>query len=229
MRTTLPSLAAMGLALAAAFGAAPATAEIVGPGRAVDGDTLEVAGVTVRLFGVDAPEAGQDCGEADGGAWECGAAATARLAALLAAGEARCRARERDPYGRVIGACTVGGADLGETLVREGLAWAYTQYSDRYAETEAAARDAGAGVWRGPAQVAWDWRHAGAWSAASGSAAPEGCAIKGSVNVKGDRVYHTPESPWYDRIVVDPARGQRWFCDVAEAEAAGWRPVSGTR
>ena len=40
----------------------------------------------------------------------------------------------------------------------------------------------------------------------------------------GERVYHTPESPWYDRTEIDTDAGERWFCTEQEAQAAGWRP-----
>jgi hypothetical protein len=198
----------------------------------------------VRLFGVDAPETGQSCGDASGGQWDCGAAARARLEALIDAGEVACAAVERDRHGRVVARCAAGGLDLGATLVAEGLAWAYLDYSDAYAELEAGARAAGLGVWQGPATVAWDWRRTEGFAPAAGVVAPEaapapaataapvetgpgGCAIKGNVNAEGERIYHTPESPWYARIDMEARPGQRWFCDAAEAEAAGWRAAGG--
>ena len=50
------------------------------------------------------------------------------------------------------------------------------------------------------------------------------CPIKGNVNSKGERIYHVPD----DVIMADCdhgmcAKGKRWFCSAAEAEAAGWR------
>lgn len=52
----------------------PAGAEtLTGPARAVDGDTLVVGGVRVRLYGVDAPESAQTCNDAGGKAYPCGA------------------------------------------------------------------------------------------------------------------------------------------------------------
>lgn len=39
----------------------------------------------------------------------------------------------------------------------------------------------------------------------------------------GERVYHTPDSPWYERTDIDPDTGERWFCTEREAEEAGWR------
>ena len=191
-----------------------------------------------------APETAQPCGAADGGAWDCGAAAAARLAELAAAEDLVCEAIERDRYGRVVGRCAAGGDDLGAVLVSEGLAWAYIRYSLDYAELEAEARAAGVGVWQGRATVAWDWRRGGDFLPAAGGAsppapapasapepvpaeAPAGCVIKGNVNARGERIYHTPASPWYGRVRMSPPRGQRWFCNEAEAEAAGWRAVGG--
>ena len=43
---------------------------------------------------------------------------------------------------------------------------------------------------------------------------------------KNGRIYHMPWSPWYGRVKIDTARGERWFCSEAEALAAGWRPAS---
>ena len=39
----------------------------------------------------------------------------------------------------------------------------------------------------------------------------------------GERVYHTSDSPWYERTEIDTEAGERWFCTEREAEAAGWR------
>jgi hypothetical protein len=62
------------------------------------------------------------------------------------------------------------------------------------------------------------------------SAPPDpACPIKGNVGSKGERIYHKPGDRDYDRIVVKDcdhnvcAKGKRWFCSDAEAEAAGWR------
>ncbi len=53
--------------------------------------------------------------------------------------------------------------------------------------------------------------------------APDQCRIKGNISRKGERIYHMPGGEWYDRTKIDPAKGERWFCSEAEAEAAGWR------
>ena len=50
-----------------------------------------------------------------------------------------------------------------------------------------------------------------------------GCDIKGNINSKGERIYHVPGGRSYANTLIDPVRGERWFCSEAEAQAAGWR------
>jgi endonuclease YncB( thermonuclease family) len=48
------------LVAAIGFLAASATAaEVTGPVRVIDGDTLDLAGTRIRLWGIDAPETGR--------------------------------------------------------------------------------------------------------------------------------------------------------------------------
>ncbi len=190
----------------------------------VDGDTIEIGGERLRLEGIDAPETGQTCTTASGSTWKCGLAATQALRRLTDGKDVACDSRGRDKYGRMLGLCFADGVEINADLVRKGFAWAFVKYSALYVSDEALARSAKAGIWQGPATPAWDYRHR-QWSVAETSA-PEGCAIKGNVSGKG-RIFHMPWSPWYERVTVDPARGERWFCSEGEALAAGWRPVAG--
>jgi endonuclease YncB( thermonuclease family) len=207
-------------------GAPPADAQqpLVGAARVIDGDTIEITGVRVRLEGIDAPEAGQTCGRRLIGTWACGTAATAHLDKRIAGQEVRCENRGSDRYGRMLGVCYLGALDLNADLVRHGLAWAFLKYSRTYVDVEAEARALRVGIWQGDATPAWEHRRQ-AWETA-GTAAPNGCAIKGNVSRSG-HIYHTPWSPWYGKVSVDERRGERWFCSEAEAVAAGWRPASG--
>ncbi len=213
------SLALPSLAVAADPG--PGTATIAGPAEVVDGDGLKIGPVAIRLHGIDAPEAGQDCPEASGGTWACGKQATAFLEALTGGEEVLCTARDRDGYGRIVASCAVKGRDLATEITSAGLAWAYVEYSTDYVEIEAAAKAEERGVWQAPAQAPWDYR-ADRWSRAV-AAAPGGCPIKGNIARSGERIYHTLWSPWYGRTKISEARGERWFCDEGVAQAAGWR------
>lgn len=214
-------LAAALLCTAGALAADARPIEIGGPARAVDGDTLVIGAQAVRLEGIDAPEDGQDCEDARGRSWHCGAAAGNALTALVRDG-VRCTGHAFDAYERLLGTCRANGADVGAVLVRDGLALAYVKYTDRYAGEEAAARKAQRGVWQGDFTAPWDWRR-DRWRAAGGEAPSPDCPIKGNVNGKGERIYHPPWSRGYARTRIDEAKGERWFCDEAEALAAGWR------
>ncbi|RUX45520.1 hypothetical protein EOA22_34780 [Mesorhizobium sp. M7A.F.Ca.US.014.04.1.1] len=52
---------------------------------------------------------------------------------------------------------------------------------------------------------------------------PSGCNIKGNISETGDRIYHMPGQRYYDETVVNPAKGERWFCSQWDAWWAGWR------
>ena len=198
-------------------------ATITGPARVVDGDTIVVGGVRIRLEGIDAPETSQTCTTVSGEAWPCGRKATTELAHMIGHGLVTCEDRGLDKYRRILGVCRAGAVDLNAEMVRRGYAWAFVRYSQAYVAIEAEARTAKAGIWAGEAQPAWDYR-AGSWTSAE-PAAPAGCAIKGNVTASG-RIYHMPWSPWYQKVKMDGDRGKRWFCSEAEALAAGWRPAS---
>jgi beta-lactamase superfamily II metal-dependent hydrolase len=43
--------------------------------------------------------------------------------------------------------------------------------------------------------------------------------IKGNINSKGEKIYHLPGDPWYDRTEAEV-----WFKTESEAKAAGFRP-----
>ena len=116
--------------------AAPSTAEML-PGpfqarvvRVIDGDSLIVQvglwfGQSViehiRIAGIDAPEMKGRCPS------EIEAARAARqyLAGLLGGGTVELRDVRREKYGRALASVTAGGVDVGEALLREGLARPY--------------------------------------------------------------------------------------------------------
>lgn len=195
---------------------------IEGAARAVDGDTLVVAGERVRLFGIDAPEARQTC-DLRGKPWDCGAFATRALRSELARGPVACTVEvPADAYGRPVAICRVGGRDIGRALVRQGAATAYGRYSDRYLADEATARAAGAGLWQARMQSPEAHRRAPAVA----QARPQGCVIKGNVSAKGQRIYHMPGQRDYAATRITPGKGEAWFCTEAEARAAGFRPAA---
>src|SRR5262245_53170232 len=76
----------------------PAAGAISGRAQAIDGDSLKVAGMHVRVFGIDAPEWRQRCRAANGSAYRCGRWAFRALAQRLRSAPVRCEPRTRDRF-----------------------------------------------------------------------------------------------------------------------------------
>lgn len=131
-----------------------------GLGRVIDGDTLDVGSVRVRLHGIDAFEGAQMC-DRPSGPWACGAAATRSMRARAEGRRLVCRVLDTDRYGRKISRCEQNGVDIGGALVAEGLALAYRRYSQDYVVAETAARARGVGAWNGSFDRPEQWRSRG--------------------------------------------------------------------
>ncbi|WP_428699347.1 thermonuclease family protein [Stappia sp.] len=188
--------------------------------RVIDGDTIELNGITYRLHGIDAPEVGQSCKTSRGSNWACGKAAVEVMEDLVLGASVICEPREEDGYGRTLAVCNADGTDINAEMVRRGYAWAFRRYVMDYAALEDQTRAARLGVWEAESQTPWDYR-AQKWSVAE-QQAPDGCPIKGNISSNG-RIYHAPWSPWYSRTKITVSKGERWFCNEAEALQAGWR------
>lgn len=189
--------------------------------RVIDGDTWDVGGVRVRLFGIDAPEADQTCTDSDGIDWPCGGWVSREVRKRYQGKTARCVEVATDRYGRSVSKCSVNGRDAGRDLVSDGLAFAYRRYSMDYDLDEKAAAVNGRGLHGSKVQAPAAWR---AQKRRKASGAPAGgCVIKGNISSRGVRIYHLPGQEHYDRTRISPGKGERWFCSQAEARAAGWR------
>ncbi|QEX16838.1 hypothetical protein FRZ44_21330 [Hypericibacter terrae] len=123
----------------------------------VDGDTLEIHGTRIRLFGIDAPESRQLC-EAQGQQYRCGQKAAFALADHVGSSPVTCDPRDTDRYGRTVAVCYLGSEDLNAWMVSQGWALAYRHYSTDYVPQEEAAHAAGLGIWAGTFTAPWDWR-----------------------------------------------------------------------
>jgi len=133
------------------------TGLVTGQASVIDGDTLEIHGIRIRLHGIDAPESDQLC-QKDGQSYRCGQVAALALADLIGRRTVRCQTREKDRYGRFIARCYVESTDLGRWMVREGHALAYRRYSTDYVGDEDQARGARRGMWAGTFQNPWEYR-----------------------------------------------------------------------
>jgi len=214
---------------------------VSGVAKVVDGDSLEIGAVRIRLFGIDAPEGRQLCTR-DSASWSCGTAAADKLRALIGGASIECVQRDTDQYDRVVAICKNGATDLGGAMVKAGLALAYRQYSTDYVDQEDEARRAKRGMWAGEFTAPWEYRHShgdntyapprSSPSQPTTRAGPRpdpsgGCMIKGNINRSGERIYHLPGTRGYAETRIDPAYGEGWFCSEEDAKAAGWRAPRG--
>jgi endonuclease YncB( thermonuclease family) len=102
---------------------------ISGPARVIDGDTVVVAGTTVRLKGVDAAELGTVRGEN-----------ARRVMATLVSRELTCRLTGEKTYHREVGYCTsTDGTDINRAIIAQGAALGCPRFDNRYVPFEQAA------------------------------------------------------------------------------------------
>lgn len=244
-------LISLALGMGAVAPGHPATPPLHGQARVVDGDTLTVAGVKVRLSGMDAPETDQVCLDPAGSMQPCGIASRDGLTRLIGSAAVTCEPSGQDVYHRTLASCrSASGQDLQEAMVAQGLALSFRRYSHQYDAAEERARESGRGLWAGAFVAPWDWRHRTprtiilgrasvplsarctllphgsgecTGSKPDGNTPVAGCVIKGNINRAGERIYHMPGQSHYDDVRIRPGDGKRLFCTEDEAQAAGWR------
>jgi len=128
-----------------------------GKPKIIDGDTIRIGNIRIRLHGIDAPEAKQTC-TAGGIEWPCGREATKALVKAIADRSVSCNRRDVDRYGRIVAVCRAGAINLNAWMVGQGWAIAYRRFSMDYVQDEDEARGARRGLWRGEFVMPWDWR-----------------------------------------------------------------------
>lgn len=225
MHRTLLTIAML-LTASSSASAAP----IMGIAQAIDGDSLQVGNQQIRLFGVDAPEAEQNCKRGIQ-SWPCGEEAAAKLRQLVTGRDVFCIPVNIDQYDRAVARCRANGKDVNAAMVESGLATAYRRYSMDYVPFEDRAKAAKRGLWSGTFTPPSDYRHA---QQGSEAVAPDrrtsrrrisapapafrgGCVIKGNQGSNG-WIYHLPGMPYYQQT-----RAEQMFCSEADAQAAGYR------
>jgi endonuclease YncB( thermonuclease family) len=124
---TSKTLLAAALVASIAFSAAQAAETLSGPSRVLDGDTVVVGGIHVRLKGVDAAERGTVRGDD----------ATAIMRSIVGNSYLTCQLTGEKTWRREVGFCfTADGRDIQREIVEMGAALACARYSTRYVSFE---------------------------------------------------------------------------------------------
>ncbi|WP_421730802.1 thermonuclease family protein [Brevundimonas sp.] len=152
----------------------PEPSAIVGRASVIDGDTIEIHGQRIRIWGIDAPEGRQTCTRGQE-TYRCGQEAANQLAVYISAQPVTCEPKGRpDRYRRIVARCEVTAPcedadctnptfrrDLGGWMVGSGWAVDFPRYSDgEHSEQQFDAQEGRKGMWAGEFQMPWDWRAA---------------------------------------------------------------------
>lgn len=111
--------------------------------KVYDGDTITILNnnnekIRIRLFGLDAPESNQSFGNIS----------TKNLQTLCPIDSiANVKIKDKDKYGRIVGIVFCDGVNVNANQVKNGFAWAYSEYAYRYIPLEMLARIQKKGLW----------------------------------------------------------------------------------
>jgi endonuclease YncB( thermonuclease family) len=149
------------LLLSSCGATAPAYAQgsVVGYAYVVDGDTLYINNIRVRLFGIDAPEHSQTCTDKYGHAYACGVKATNSLKSLVNYKVVSCYKVTSDVYGRVVANCYADGKNVNAVQVDRGWAVATVHFSRRYERNMTYAEENNRGIFQGKFEMPYKWRY----------------------------------------------------------------------
>ncbi len=117
--------------------------------RVSDGDSLQLQGQKIRLYGVDAPELKQTCKDAKARTYDCGQMAADFLRHTVANQTVSCSGVDTDRYGRAVAICRVGPREINSEIVSHGWAIAYSSHTHRYSAAQRDAQRAKRGIWAG--------------------------------------------------------------------------------
>lgn len=139
---------------------AAAHGELAGAAVAISGDTIEVEGRQIRLYGVTAPDIDQRCAGARA-QWRCGMLARLKLEERIGSSPVICHRQGADGEGRILARCRLDEdqrTELNRWMVMSGWALASGEHGQTFKAAEASARRRGAGLWRDGFEPSEDWR-----------------------------------------------------------------------
>jgi endonuclease YncB( thermonuclease family) len=210
-----------------------------------DGNTIQLADITYRLDGIDAPEPDQICIDDHAETWACGVDARNQLARQVGGHVVRCEDIGPDPAYRKrhLGVCTVENETVSLNQLAVGQGFAMNSAKGRFGDDEAAAKAGRKGIWKGCFVAPADLRLGKKDGPLLGGACPADkdreiravlfpehpvmpprCTIKAKFAVRARvtgnvGIYHLQGCRSYPALT----RPDRWFCTEDDAQAAGFR------
>ena len=125
--------------------------------KVVDGDTIVLNGEKIRFSGIDTPELKQKCIKNDQ-IFFCGVLAKKLLLEKIGNKTPECIREGKDIYKRTLAECFINGESLSVFLVRNGYAFSYRKYSDKFIKEEEFAKKNKNGLWSMKFEYPWDFR-----------------------------------------------------------------------
>lgn len=218
-----------------------------------DGDTIRIdyngTNTPLRLIGIDTPETVDQRTTVQCFGQESSNYLKAKLTGKQVTIESDPTQSDRDKYDRLLRYVYLNNEDVGLSVIANGYGHEFTynlpyRKQSEYKAAEQSAASQNLGLWS-PQTCAGDTTKPASSTSTTDftntpttttqvieSQAPEPqtsepqdaeCLIKGNINNKGVKIYHLPGQQYYNETVISPAKGERYFCTEAEAQAAGWR------
>ena len=125
--------------------------------KIIDGDTIHINGEKIRFSGIDTPELKQTYINNKKIIF-CGLEAKNLLAKIIDNRDVNCISEGKDQYKRTLAECFVGDLSISSYLVREGYAFAYRKYSEKFVKDEEFAKENNKGMWSMSFEYPWEYR-----------------------------------------------------------------------
>ncbi|GJE37107.1 thermonuclease family protein [Methylobacterium persicinum] len=160
-RNRIPGLALALVALVALNGRPAVAGDLLqGSATVIDGSTLAIAGVPVKLFGIVTPASDATCWDANEAPYTCGRQVTAELTAHIGTERLICERSGQTDDRSGTAVCRMGDEDLGNWMIARGYAMPTADAPGLYKQAGDHAWGQRAGLWAGVFDDPKTWRHA---------------------------------------------------------------------